>query len=125
MSNAQEKRDEYLKSFLNTNLNTLTMQATFLLFYYHIVKCCRTKREPVHTRRKTGTGFCLQHLGGGQRLRPHGRLALCPAAAVSQTGMQTCSSLPPTAPRVSKPREVHQHYFNRTFLSRFSDTSLL
>lgn len=70
VSNAQEKRDEYLKSFLNTNLNTLTAQATFLLFYCHVVKCCRTKGEPVRTRGKTGAGFCLQHLRDGQKFRP-------------------------------------------------------
>lgn len=39
--------------------------------------------------------------------------------------MQTCSALPRADPRVSKPREAHQHDFNRTFLSRFSGFSPL
>lgn len=50
MSNTQEKRYEYLNSFLNTILNTLTIQTTSPPFYYHVVKCSRTKRVPADTK---------------------------------------------------------------------------
>lgn len=50
MSNTQEKRYEYLNSFLNTELNTLTIQTMFLPFYYHVVKCRWTKCVPAHTK---------------------------------------------------------------------------
>lgn len=50
VSNTQEERYEYLTSFLNTKLNTLTIQTTSPPFYYHIVKCSRTKCVPADTR---------------------------------------------------------------------------
>jgi len=50
MSNTQEKRYEYLNSFLNTKLNTLTSQTTSPPFYYHIVKYSQTKCVPADTK---------------------------------------------------------------------------
>lgn len=55
--NTQEKRYEYLKSFLNTNLNTLTIQPTSLLFYRRVVKCSWTKCEPANAKGTTSTGL--------------------------------------------------------------------
>lgn len=50
ISNTQEKRHEYLNSFLNTKLNTLTIQTMSPPFYCHIVKCTWTKCMPADTK---------------------------------------------------------------------------